>query len=320
MLSTSSSKFKKKVQGRSLSVVFGPINSRRFGMSLGIDLSPKEKSCNFDCVYCELKGAKPRNFIPDPPSVADIITEVKKALKTHPNIDVITISANGEPTLYLHLKELITELNLVKTDKKLLILSNGTGALNPKICSSLKDLDIVKFSLDSAIQSTFKKIDRDKSGLDIKNIIKAMADFRKNFQGLLVLEILVVAGFNDKQSEFLALNEAINFIAPDRVDISSIDRPPAYPVKSVSYERLNELAGFIKNVPVVLAKAQKSTEIYNFSCDEILQTLSRRPQSQANVSENFSESSKQNLATLIDQGKVHKVSVAGVNFYKIRQE
>ena len=298
--------------------VFGPINSRRFGMSLGIDLSPKQKSCNFDCVYCELKGSKPVEEIENPPSVNEIISALKEALKAHQNIDVITLTANGEPTLYPHLKELIAKVNELKGRAKTLILSNGSGARDQKICEALQGLDIVKFSLDSAVQSTFKKIDRNKSGIEVNELIKAMAKFRKEFKGELVLEILVVAGFNDKEEEFIVLNEAINEIAPHRVDVGTIDRPPAYNVKGVDASRLEELASKIKGVPVTIARAHKIEQKYEFNKSEILAMLERRPQTTANVEENFSEHSKQILNKLLQDGVVYQTDVAGVKFYKLR--
>jgi len=299
-------------------LIFGPINSRRFGMSLGIDLSPKQKSCNFDCVYCELKGAKPVEEIENPPSVNEIMGALKEALKAHQNIDVITLTANGEPTLYPHLKELIAKVNEIKGKAKTLILSNGSGARDQKICEALQGLDIVKFSLDSAVQSTFKKIDRNKSGIEVGELVKAMAKFRKDFKGELVLEILVVAGFNDKEEEFTALNEAINEIAPHRVDVGTIDRPPAYNVKGVDASRLEELASKIKSVPVTIARAHKIEQKYEFSKSEILAMLERRPQTTANVEENFSEHSKQILNSLLQDGMVYQTNVAGVKFYKLR--
>ena len=299
-------------------LVFGPINSRRFGMSLGIDLSPKQKSCNFDCVYCELKGAKPVEEIENPPSIDEIISALKEALKVHQNIDVITLTANGEPTLYPHLKELITKVNELKGRAKTLILSNGSGVRDQKICEALQGLDIVKFSLDSAVQSTFKKIDRNKSGIEVNELIKAMAKFRKEFKGELVLEILVVAEFNDKEEEFMALNEAINEIAPHRVDVGTIDRPPAYNVKGVDTSRLEELVSKINGVPVTIARAHKIEQKYEFSKSEILAMLERRPQTTANVEENFSEHSKQILNKLLQDGAVYQTDVAGVKFYKLR--
>ena len=299
-------------------VVFGPINSRRFGMSLGIDLSPKQKSCNFDCVYCELKGAKPVEEIENPPSVNEIISALKEALKAHRNIDVITLTANGEPTLYPYLKELVAKVNEIKGRAKTLILSNGSGARDQKICEALHGLDIVKFSLDSAVQSTFKKIDRNKSGIEVGELVKAMAKFRKEFKGELVLEILVVAGFNDKEEEFMTVNEAINEIAPHRVDVGTIDRPPAYNVKGVDASRLEELASKINGVPVTIARAHKIEQKYEFSKSEILAMLERRPQTTANVEENFSEHSKQILNKLLQDGAVYQTDVAGVKFYKLR--
>ena len=299
-------------------IVFGPINSRRFGMSLGIDLSPKQKSCNFDCVYCELKGAKPVEEIENPPSIDGIISALKEALKVHQNIDVITLTANGEPTLYPHLKELIVKVDELKGRAKTLILSNGSGVRDQKICEALQGLDIVKFSLDSAVQSTFKKIDRNKSGIEVGELVKAMAKFRKEFKGELVLEILVVAGFNDKEEEFMVLNEAINEIAPHRVDVGTIDRPPAYNVKGVDASRLEELASKINGVPVTIARAHKIEQKYEFSKSEILAMLERRPQTTANVEENFSEHSKQILNKLLQDGAVYQTDVAGVKFYKLR--
>ena len=306
------------MQGSKPCIVFGPINSRRFGMSLGIDLSPNQKSCNFDCVYCELSGAKTVETIKNPPSVDEIISDLKEALKTYQNIDVITLTANGEPTLYPYLKELIAKVNELKGSAKTLILSNGSGVCDPKICEALHGLDIVKFSLDSAVQSTFKKIDRNKSGIEVNELIKAMAKFRKEFNGELVLEILVVAGFNDKEEEFIALNEAINEIAPHRVDIGTIDRPPAYNVKGADAKKLEELAKQISGVPVNIARAHKIEQKYNFSEDEILEMLRRRPQTIANVEENFSEHSKQILNKLLQQDMVYLADVAGVKFYKLR--
>ena len=306
------------MQGNKPCIVFGPINSRRFGMSLGIDLSPNQKSCNFDCVYCELSGSKTVETIENPPSIDEIINALKEALKTHQNIDVITLTANGEPTLYPYLKELIAKVNELKGSAKTLILSNGSGVRDQKICEALQGLDIVKFSLDSAVQSTFKKIDRNKSGIEVNELIKAMAKFCKEFKGELVLEILVVAGFNDEEEEFIALNAAINEIAPHRVDICTIDRPPAYNVKCVDAKKLEELAKQIRGIPVTIAKAHKIEQKYNFSEDEILEMLRRRPQTIANVEENFSDSSKQTLAKFLQDDMVYLADVAGVKFYKLR--
>lgn len=300
-----------------MKIVFGPVSSRRFGTSLGVDLSPTQKCCNFDCVYCELTAAKPVFATIDPPSVEQVRAEVKTALVAHPHIDVITLTASGEPTLYPHLARLARELNLIKGSSKTLILSNGSGALNPQICEALKELDIVKFSLDSAVQKTFARIDRAGAKTDVNELIGAMEKFRREFKGELVLEILVVAGLNDTAAEFRALNDAVNKILPNRVDISTIDRPPAYPVKGVSTEVLKELASLITGAPCVIASAKHSGEKFELSKDELLELIKRRPQSENDATSSFSEGAKRNLDELLAQKKVKKINVAGVWFYKL---
>jgi radical SAM domain protein len=301
-----------------MQIVFGPVSSRRFGTSLGIDLSPSAKCCNFDCVYCELAAAKPVAAIENPPSVEQVIAEVKAALITHPHIDVITLTANGEPTLYLHLKELICELNSIKGNARLLILSNGSGVVNSEICEALFELDIVKFSLDSAVQKTFARIDRLGVKISVNDLVAAMTEFRRKFKGELVLEILVVKGLNDTVTEFKALNEAINQILPNRVDISTIDRPPAYPVKGVSGEILIELASNIKNIPYLIASAKYTNEKINLSKDEITRLLLRRPQSQTDVDMSFSDASKHNLNELLKENKICITKVSGLAFFKLK--
>ena len=300
-----------------MKIVFGPVSSRRFGVSLGVDLSPAQKCCNFDCIYCELTAAKPVAAIENPPSVEQVIAEVKAALAEHPHVDVITLTANGEPTLYPDLARLVLELNLIKDRAKTLILSNGSGVLDPQICKALKGLDIVKFSLDSAVQKTFARIDRSGEKINVGELVAAMAKFRREFKGELVLEILVVKGLNDTRAEFEALNAALNQILPARVDISTIARPPAYPVKGVSCEVLRELVQQISGVPCVIASAKYGDEKFELSKEELLELVKRRPQSENDVINSFSESSKQNLHELLADGMIKIVDAAGTKFYRL---
>ncbi|EAL3906221.1 radical SAM protein [Campylobacter upsaliensis] len=294
-------------------MIFGPVNSRRFGLSLGVDLSGAKKQCNFDCVYCELDAAKPIREQESVLSVEEILTEFKAVLKKDVKFDVLTLTANGEPSLYPHLKELILELKKLIKDKKILILSNGTAVLDEEKMRTLMLCDIVKFSLDSANEKTFYKIDRALKGIDLSKMIEKMAEFRVKFSGALVMEILVVKGFNDNEEEFILLNDALAKIAPMRVDLSSIDRPPAYAVSGVDEMRLLELSGLINSVPVFIAKRHKA--ILSFSEKELLKTLRLRPQSELDV-ECFDAKSRQNLQTLLEKGQIKSVNLAGVKFYK----
>ncbi len=296
--------------------IFGPVNSRRFGLSLGIDLSPDQKICNFDCIYCELKPAKPSDKIPNPPKVEDVIKEVKEALKKFSDINVITITSNGEPTLYEDLDKLVDVLNNIKDNKKLLILSNGSLIYKKEIQETLKKIDIVKLSLDCTSHRCFKKIDRPLKELSIDKIIEGMIEFRKIYKRILIIEILVVKGINDKKEEFEKLNEVLQKIKPDRVDIGSIDRPPAYKVEPVDFSKLLELSKEIKNIPVNIV-SRKDIKPLNedLNGEEILNTLKHRPFTLEDIKAVFSEKSYEIFQKLLKVKKIKEKVVSNVKFY-----
>lgn len=297
--------------------IFGPISSRRFGSSLGIDLSPSQKCCNYDCLYCELKKAKVTQNITNSPQICDVLDELNLALKKHKDIAVITVTANGEPSLYENLGQLIHEINKIKTTQKTLILSNGSAVLDEKKMLNLMEFDIVKFSLDSAIQKTFRKIDRSIKNYNINEMIEKMAKFRENFKGELVMEVLVLDGFNDNESEFIALNEAFKKIKPCRIDISSLDRPPAHEVNGVSIEKLHELSNLINCAPVAVVGKKALKNKVNLNKDELIKLLKLRPQSEFDIENNFSTQTKDILQDLVKQEIVLKTNLAGVSFYRI---
>ncbi|EAL1065553.1 radical SAM protein [Campylobacter coli] len=299
-----------------MKILFGPINSRRFGRSLGIDLSPSKKQCNFDCVYCELEAQKPQEKQDEIVSVEEIILEVQGALEKNVPFDFLTLTANGEPSLYPHLDELISSLRKIAKDKKLLILSNGTVVLDQDKFNTLLKLDVVKFSLDSAISKTFYRIDRALKNINLEKMIEKMAEFKTQFKGDLVMEILVVKDLNDNEEEFIALNQALAKIAPLRVDLSTIDRPPAYAVKKISEERLLELSKLITSTPVLLPKRHYDGEKLNFNEEELLKMLHLRSQSEIDIENKLDKTSQLLLDKLIKEEKIKILNLAGVKFYK----
>ncbi|EDP5873932.1 radical SAM protein [Campylobacter jejuni] len=300
-----------------MKILFGPVSSRRFGRSLGIDLSPSKKQCNFDCVYCELDPKKAQEKQDEIISIDKIISEVKVMLEKNVEFDFLTLTANGEPSLYPYLNELILSLRSIAKDKKLLILSNGTAVLDEDKFNALLKLDVVKFSLDSAVAKTFYRIDRALKNIDLEKMIEKMADFRARFNGDLIMEILVVKDLNDNEEEFKALNQALKKIMPLRVDLSTIDRPPAYAVKKVSEEKLLELSKLINSTPVLLAKRHYEGEKLSFNEEELLKMLHLRSQSEIDIEVKFDEQSKTLLNQLIKEKKVKILDLAGVKFYKV---
>ena len=301
-----------------MSIVFGPINSRRFGKSLGVDLSPNIKQCNFDCLYCELKSSSKVDEYKDIVDLNLVVNEIKNALKEHKSIDVLTLTANGEPTLYPHLSELIDAINSFKSGFKTLILSNSSTIDKKEVQSALKKLDIVKLSLDCATKECFKKLDRATKSIDLEDIKRGILEFSKDFKNSLIIEILIVKGLNDKVSEIKKLNEFLKELKPTRVDISTIDRPPAYKVEPLSYKELYNLSlNFDSSLNISIASKKYSKQEAEFySKEQILETLKRRPLTKDDVSVLFNKEAQKNLQELLEDKLIKIVSVGKVEFYK----
>jgi wyosine [tRNA(Phe)-imidazoG37] synthetase (radical SAM superfamily) len=299
------------------SIIFGPIPSRRFGISLGIDLSPSSKQCNFDCLYCELEKANTVDKMTIYPKVEEVIDEIQKSLDKHPRIDVITITANGEPTLYPELNKLIDEINKIKGETKTMILSNGSTIYKPEIYNALLKLDTVKLSLDCVSKKCFKKLDRIHEGIDIDAMIDSMVKFRTETTNKLVLEILFVKTLNDKDEEIELLYEAVKRINPHRVDIGTIDRPPAYEVKPVDFELLEKVANRFEGINVNIAFKNRPKQINSYDEKEIVSMLKRRPLTNEDVENMFDLESKEVLEKLVKKGEIKLTNSSGLNFYKI---
>ena len=301
-----------------MNIIFGPIHSRRFGKSLGVDLSPGKKQCNFDCLYCELDPAKTMDSYDDVVSVKEIATALKAALQEHKDIDFITLTANGEPTLYPYLSELIDEINTFKGETRTLILTNAATIDDPKVQSALMKLDEVKLSLDCATQKCLKKLDRSHSGIEVENIKAGMLDFKSKYSGPLVIEILIVKNLNDSEEEVSKLNAFLLKLKPTRIDIGTIDRPPAFDVKPVSYEELLHISHlFDSTLPVYIASRKKADiSASNYSYEEILETLAKRPLTQEDIEALFDEESQKRAENLLHKQKIKLVETNGVNFYK----
>ncbi|GAB0172745.1 radical SAM protein [Helicobacter trogontum] len=302
-----------------MQIVFGPILSRRFGVSLGVDLSPYAKQCNFDCVYCELEAKKPMDTQTQIAPVEIIIESIKNALVIHPDINVLTFTANGEPTLYPHLetlilqvKELLKEYPAIKT----LILSNGSLFQAQK--NALNHFDIVKFSLDSAVAKHFKRVDKPSKTLDLSTIKQGIKEFSKQYHGELVAEVLIVASMNDDIESNKESAAFLREIDIKRVDISTIDRPSSHRVYPVSNEKLYELSTLYEGLNICVVTRKNDTlklvqqEIQEI---EILELLKRRPLTHADCEILLTKASVKRLENMLVAGQIKIKNIAGVSFY-----
>lgn len=301
-----------------MKAVFGPIISRRFGISLGVDLSPSKKQCNFDCLYCELKAAKTTESYSEIIPLENLISEVLNALKLHPNIDVLTISANGEPTMYPHLLNFICSIKPhIPKHAKSLILSNGSLFGDSRVQAALSEFDIVKFSLDSIHPISFKKLDRPHKSLDFENIKNGIKSYAKIRQNELVCEILLVKNLNDDRAMLKELADFLREIKVDRIDLNTIDRPSAYKVSALNYDEIAQIAELFGdlNTNIPMRKNTKPNEILNLDEIGLIELLSRREISTQEAKILFAKSTQKLLEKLILERKIEIKQNGNVNFY-----
>ena len=300
-----------------MNIIFGPVNSRRFGKSLGIDLSPSKKQCNFDCLYCELEPAKTVGEYENVLTIEEILKALKDVLSQHQDIDALTITANGEPTLYPYLSELMDEVNKIKGEIKTLILSNASKIDDSKVQEALLKFDTVKLSLDCATARCLKRLDRSHKGIAIEEIKEGMLKFKMKYSKPLIIEILMVKGVNDNQEEIDCLNNYLLRLQPTRIDIGTIDRPPAYSVEPLSYEELHKISlQFDSSLPIYIASRKKVIEKpSSYSDIDILETLKKRPLTPEDIEVLFDEKSKNRLKSLIKKREIKSVNSSGYDFF-----
>ncbi|WQZ93318.1 radical SAM protein [Helicobacter pylori] len=301
-------------------VVFGPVLSRRFGKSLGVDLSPSKKQCNYNCIYCELGKAKPIERMEEVIKVETLINAIQNALNNLATpIDVLTITANGEPTLYPHLLELIQSVKPFLKGVKTLILSNGSLSYEPKVQQALKEFDIVKFSLDAIDLKAFERVDKPYSK-DIDKILEGILSFSQIYQGQLVAEVLLIKGVNDSANNLKRIADFLKKINIARVDLSTIDRPSSFKAPKLSEDELLKCSLFFEGLCVSLPKrtatqADQAKKLISCGIDELLALISRRPLSAEEAPLILDPNAFKHLETLLNHKQITIKKVGSLEFY-----
>lgn len=270
--------------------VFGPVNSRRLGISQGIDLVPP-KICNFNCIYCEIGATTTltcarREYIPLPELLAEIDAVLAdRELLTH--LDVFTITASGEPTLHSGIGQIIRYLK-TQSDKPVVVLTNGSLLFMPEVREDLREADIVIPSLDSAREESYRRINRPAACSPLTELIEGLITFRKEFTGKIWLEILLAKGINDSDEDIAALAAAVKKINPDKVQLNTVARPPLESfAKPLTRTELESVARRIPGIVEILVDftTREREKFRNLSEDEIIEMLKRRPCTAKDVSE-----------------------------------
>ena len=310
--------------------IFGPVCSRRLGRSLGIDLLPF-KTCTYSCVYCECGPTTNLTtgrgeFFP----TGEVIAELDEVLSRRPELDYITFAGSGEPTLSLSLGPVITHLKACYPEYRVAVLTNGSLFQLPEVRRDVLEADLVIPTLTTARQETFERIHRPAPGLSIDAIIQGFIDLRREFPGGIWLEVFIVPPLNTTEEELAGLRDAIRRIRPDRVQLNTVDRPPAEAwveaVVADELEHIREVLG--DGIPVdIIGLPHSRAGLPGFQADtlaRIEETLRRRPCTAEDIARmtglHIDEVTKY-LAELAAQGKVRtKRGMRGIFYQAVTGE
>lgn len=226
--------------------LFGPVPSRRLGISLGLDLVAP-KTCNMNCVFCECgvtsKLTTERKSYID---VEEAKQEILHFLKTS-KPDCITFSGDGEPTLSSDLGEMI---NWIKdnTDVNVVVITNSALLCDKKVREEVSRADIIIPTINSAVDITMRKINRPKATISIENIKEGIKALGNEFKGKIYLETFIIEGINDSEKE---LDELYNFLKDvnyTKLQLNKLDRPGTEKwVLPASMERLEFIKEYLEN-------------------------------------------------------------------------
>jgi len=271
-------KLAKKVTERA-KYLYGPVPSRRLGLSLGVDIVPL-KICTLNCVYCQLgrttqKSLERGDFV----DIDAVLAELKERLAQGLQADFITISGSGEPTLNARLGELIDGIRAI-TDIPIAIITNGTLLYRQDVRADCAKADVVLPSLDAGDDQCFQRVNRPHKDISIEKLISGLCKFRQEFAGQIWLEVFFVEGLNNDAEQIAKIRDAIARIRPDKVQLNTAIRPAAEPgVRKLSAEKLQAIAtGLGENCEVVadFSPSRHCPHLQN-TAESVLSMLKRRP-------------------------------------------
>ncbi|HPD48578.1 MAG TPA: radical SAM protein [Anaerohalosphaeraceae bacterium] len=305
---------------KSAKYLFGPVPSRRLGLSLGVDIVPL-KTCSQNCIYCQL-GRHGKQTLQRKPYVAAeaVLAELKDRLAEGLHADCITFSGSGEPTLNSDLGRMIDGVRSL-TDIRIAVITNGTLFSDPQVRSDCCKADVVLPSLDAGDPETFDKINRPRENISFETFVDGLCQFRRDYAGPIWLEVFFLEGVNTRDDQVARMRELIARIRPDKVHLNTAVRPTAEPyLAAVDETRLHTIADKLDHGAEVIADfARPPVEpAAEETADRILEMLRRRPCSLDDMCRSLGISAAaavKHLEHLTSTGKIRTENAGGKTFY-----
>ena len=281
--------------------LFGPVLSRRFGRSLGVDLV-KPKTCSINCVFCQL-GATPATTdqrCADIP-LDEILRELDTWMRANGQADFITLGGSGEPTLHPQFGEVLRWIRDNMPFRSLL-LTNGTLFTLEDVRRDAALADVVKVSLHAWDQTSFERITRPHPSLRFDAILEGYRRFRSMFRGRLHVEVFVLPGINDRPEQIARIAHLAQSFQPDVIDLNALDRPAAdTSVQPCPPETLTQLAALFTPkalIPQPLAPGTTAPFVNVPDADAMIALIQRHPSPLAHLAALSGSSLESTLATL----------------------
>ncbi|MGB5619862.1 MAG: radical SAM protein [Desulfobacterales bacterium] len=300
--------------------LFGPVPSRRFGRSLGIDLTP-HKTCCFDCVFCQLGHTPTKTIARDEYVPTDaVLSELDRWLRSGGEADYMTLSGAGEPTLHSRFGEVLDFIRSRGTIPSVL-LTNGALLHLPEVRAAASQADIVKISLSAWDQASFEWVNRPHPQLFFDRMIKGQRIFRAQFGGQVWMEVFLVRGMNSSPEEVKKIAALAREIAPDRIQLNTAVRPPAEEfVTALPNEQMAALTNLFQPTAKIIADfSTPRSKPMQTNAAAILAMLKRRPCTAQQIAEgfglHFNEVSKY-LGSLMKEYKIRAERKKNVVYYR----
>jgi len=306
-----------------MSIIFGPIPSRRLGRSLGINNIPP-KVCSYSCVYCQIGSTdsmsiERKEFFSSDEIFNEVAEKIQQLQKAGEKIDYLTFVPDGEPTLDINLGKTIEKLKSFGI--KIAAITNASLIWNKEVRNDLMKADWVSVKIDSVYENVWRKINRPHGSLEFKKIITGIKEFASSFKGTLVTETMLVKGINDNLESLSKTAQLISEINPHNSYILIPTRPPAERlVKSPSEESIITAYQIYSSLipSVELINYSEGTD-FSYSSDaekELLSILAVHPMRKDAVDKFLSRSNS--TWDLIDHlvfiNKLKEVTYSGTTF------